>query len=319
VNRAHHRRSAVLLGLASLALGLHARADGEDGSVAAATVLFDDAIKLMDARSYAEACPKLVRSQALAPSGGTLLALGECWEKSGRFASAWLAFREAASRASAAGKREAETRALERAAALEPRLARLEIRTAPTPGLQVKRDGTLVKEAELGVAVPVDGADHEIQASAPSKKPWSKRVTLTPGVSTLVEIPALEAESPAVPPPPPPDAPTSDGSSQRLIGLIVAGGGLAIAGVGGVFGLLAKSADDDARTHCRDADVTRCDARGLELTDDAKSKALVSTVLVLVGAGALVGGGVLWLTAPSARAQVGVVPAASSVSAIVRW
>jgi hypothetical protein len=41
--------------------------------------------------------------------------------------------------------------------------------------------------------------------------------------------------------------------------------------------------------------------------------------LVLVGAGALVAGGVLWLTAPSARAKVGIAPSASSVSAIVRW
>jgi hypothetical protein len=53
-----------------------ARAD-ETSRIAAATLLFDEGIKAMDAGRLDEACPKLAKSQTLAPSGGTLLALGD--------------------------------------------------------------------------------------------------------------------------------------------------------------------------------------------------------------------------------------------------
>src|SRR5690349_10392129 len=121
------RRIALLF---ALTLGLApsiARAD-DPGRVAAATVLFDEGVKLMENGQPAEACPKLAKSQELAPSGGTLLALGECYEKLGRVASAWLAFRDAAARAASAGKRDAEVKANEHAQKLEKRLPKITIR-----------------------------------------------------------------------------------------------------------------------------------------------------------------------------------------------
>lgn len=302
--------AASMTALASFAAPGVAHAD-DTSSVAAATLLFDEGVKLMDSGRAEEACPKLARSQALAPSGGTLLALGDCYEKIGRVASAWLAFREAATRAGSAGKRDAELSSLQRAKRLEPRLPRLVITVAPTtqvPGLEVKRDGTVLKEAELGVPVPFDPGAHEIEATAPNMRPFKTKVTLRVGETTDVAIPKLAPETVgggndgAVPPTstsePPDAAPSSDGSSQRVAGLVVAGVGVAGLALGTAFALMAKSKNDEALEPGNCPTSTRCNPSGLELTDDARSSALVSTILFVVGGAALVGGGALFLTAP---------------------
>lgn len=322
------RRIAVLVGVLALSRADRARAD--DSSVAAATVLFDEGIKLMDAGRVAEACPKLARSQSLAPSGGTLLALGECYEKTGRTASAWLAFREAAARAASAGKRDAEASALERAKRLEPLFSRLAIsipQATRVDGLEVKRDGTIVKEAELGVPVPTDPGPHEIVATAPRMKPFTKTISARAGETIDFPIPKLAPEtnqpeqlaaSPA--------EPTPDGSAQRVVGLAVAGAGVASLVTGGVFGLLAKSKNTEALKHENCPDATHCNENGLRLTDEAKSRALVATVLFVVGAGALAIGGVVFFTAPKASTTAGrihVVPttdlASAGATATVVW
>jgi hypothetical protein len=318
------RTSGVAAVVASIAIvcARDARAD-DTASVAAATVLFDEAVTLMDAGRADEACPKLVRSQALAPSGGTLLALGECYEKTGKTASAWLAFREAASRAASAGKSDAESQALQRASQLAGSLRRMTVTVTPAAkrvaGLEVKRDGLAMKDAELGVAVPVDPGPHTIEAEAPNAEKWSDVVTIESGQSVEVTIPApaprrsasaRNADAPRdAPKPDAPkrDAPTRDvpapsasdstESPRRVAGLVVVGVGAASLVASGVLGLLAKSANDDAEAnHC--PHHPRCDAEGIRLTDDAKGKALGATILFVVGATGLATGGALFFTAP---------------------
>lgn len=325
---------AALVMLGSLAPARAARAD-DASSVAAATLLFDEGVKLMDRGRAEEACPKLARSQALAPSGGTLLALGECYEKTGRVASAWLAFREAATRAAGAGKRDAEASSLERAKRLEPRLPRLTVTVPPASqvaGLEVRRDGAVMKEAELGVPVPFDPGAHEIQATAPQMKPFTTNVTLRLGETTDVAIPKLAPETagagvstgPVTEPPPadgssspsnrPSNRPSNAGGTQRVVGLVVAGAGVASLIGGGVFGLLAKSKNDEAREPQNCPTSTRCNPSGLELTDKAQSRALVSTILVALGATAVVVGGIVFFTAPQATAASATAAATKTAS-----
>jgi hypothetical protein len=302
--------------------------------LAAATVLFDEAIKDMEAGRLAEACPKLVKSQDLAPSGGTLLALGDCYQRSGRVTSAWLAFREAASRAAAAGKRDAEQGALDRARALERRLPRLTVTppASPPPGLEIQRDGTVLAPGELGIATPIDPGKHEIRATTPGlKQPWVRVIDASEGMATNVTIPPSLETPPETPPittdPKPPEDNTTTtpppSSTQRTLGLVFAGVGAATMVVGGVFGLLAMNDNDDALKNCRTE--TKCSQEGLDLTETATTKANVSTALFIVGGTFLVGGGILFLTAPKTvkGASLQIAPIftgrASGAAAVIRW
>ncbi len=296
------RRRSIALFFVFTTIGLApdiVRAD-DTGRVAAATVLFDEGVQLMEAGKTAEACEKLAKSQELSPNGGTLLALGECYEKLGRVASAWVAFREAGARAASAGKHDAEVKALDRAQKLEKRLPKITI-TAPE-GVEVRRNNVLLAAAEIGLTTPVDPGTHEVRASAPGKKPFVKVVDVAEGIHIGIEIPPLEDNATASPNPETPVEPPSDGSTQRILGLGLAGAGIVAAGVGAAFGLMAKSDNDEALKpeNCRTPEL--CTPRGLELTDDARSKALVSTILFIAGGVAVVGGAALYFTAPSGSA-----------------
>ena len=74
-------------------------------------------------------------------------------------------------------------------------------------------------------------------------------------------------------------------------------------GVGTVFGLSAKSKQSDADTHCNAAD--KCDPTGLALRQDGLSAATMSTVFFVVGAAAVAGGAVVYLTAPKGDTKTG--------------
>jgi hypothetical protein len=304
---------------------LPSSAAGQDRD-ATATALFDSGRKLMSQGKFAEACPQLAESERLAPSGGTLFNLAECYEHTGQTASAWAAWKDAAARANAAGKAAAEKNAVARASALEPSLAKLTIALAPgtdVAGLEVKRDGVPVGHGELGSALPVDPGAHTIEASAPKKQAWSTSVTVAPKQAdarvtvTLVDAPegaALaatpQASSPAdqhaapaaaQPGAAPASADTHAGGmgGQKVAAVVVGGVGVVGVAIGSIFGLMAKSDNDQALMNCRTS--TLCTPTGLSHTDDAKSAATLSTVGFAVGAVGLVGGAVLWFTAPRSQ------------------
>jgi hypothetical protein len=304
-----------------LVLTLPVRAHAQ-ASEAAATALFDEGRKLMTQHRYPEACPKLAESQRLAPSGGTLLNLAECYEHTGQTASAWVAWKDAAARANAAGKADLEQRALTRAASLEPTLARLTIAVASdsdVPGLEVKRDGVAVGHAEHGSAIPVDPGIHTVEASAPKKKAWSTKVDVAAkqtdarvtvsladdqGASASLAAPPLPPIiAPQSVPPAPEQPPTSPGGAQRTVAIVVLGAGVVGLAVGSAFGLVAMSKNSEALQpqNCRTS--RDCTPAGLSLTDDAKNAATNSTIFFAVGAAAAVTGVVLWLTSPRSAAQ----------------
>jgi hypothetical protein len=93
-----------------------------------------------------------------------------------------------------------------------------------------------------------------------------------------------------------------------VLGLVVAGVGLAAAGVGAGFGVHAMSKRDASNDGPCDAQDL-CDPEGLRLREETLDAARVSTI-AFIGAGALLAGGaVLFFTAPSpsepAAARVG--------------
>src|SRR5690606_36892169 len=135
----------------------------------------------------------------------TLMLLSDCYEKTGRSASAWATFREAAAAARAQGDADREEIARARAAALEPNLAELVVQgpesTMQLPGLEVKMNGRPMPQAQWGTSIPVDPGEVTFEVTAPGYKSWSLVAQVVEGPSqTAIDIPELEpveAEAPA--------------------------------------------------------------------------------------------------------------------------
>lgn len=210
--RAHAGRLAFSIAVALLVVTSSGALAQSGDDKAAAEVAFQDGRRLMTEGRYAEACPKFLASQRLDPGVGTLLNLGDCYEKNGQTASAWAQFIEAASEAHRLGDARREAAARGRAAALEGDLTRLTIAVsaaaAATAGLQIKRDGTLVDRALWGSPTPVDPGDCFLEATAPGRKKWGATVRIpVGGAPVTVEVPALESDPVAIAPMPSPTQP----------------------------------------------------------------------------------------------------------------
>ena len=317
------RRVSFFLGVLVFSVALNAGAQSKaGGNRAAAEALFNQGRDLMTKGNFVEACPKFEASQQLDPGLGTMLNLAECYEKTGRTASAWAEYREAIPLARAAGSKARQDLAPERAQALQERLSTLTIRAMSgeddSAHLEIRRDGVPVQTAELGSPIPVDPGEHVIEVKAPGKQPWSAKVQVGADAAKVqVDIPKLEPASGDAPPPsatpasqpvtsdtaPPPAATKSSGSGQRTAGLIAAGVGVVGVGLGTVFGLQASGNWSDAKGECQ-AYPYGCSQKGLDLRSDAKSQATLSTVGFIAG-GALLGlGAVLYFTAPSKKENV---------------
>ena len=75
---------------------------------------------------------------------------------------------------------------------------------------------------------------------------------------------------------------------------------------GSVFGLEAKSKNDQALQPQNCRTPTLCTPAGLGLTNDAKSAARASTIAFIAGGALVAGGALLWLVAPSSPSKTGV-------------
>ena len=290
----------------SLGLPAVARADG--ANKAAAQELFDEGRHLMEQGNFAAACPKLESSEKLDPGAGTLLNLAACYENNGQSASAWVTYTDAAT-ASAERHPDWAEKARSKAAALAPTLSRLTVLVPnAVPGLVVKRDGVVVAAAAYGVPIPVDPGAHVIDATAPGRLGVKQTVQVaSKAAQEIVTVPEL-ASAPAGPS----DGATSHGptgDTQRILGATFAGVGLVGLAFGSIFGVKALSWKSDvAVAHCN-PEFTACDATGKAELDRAHSDATVSTVAFVVGAVALVGGAIVFFSAPhaaKAKPEVGV-------------
>lgn len=315
----------VSLPLGSLVSPTAALAD--EASKAAAESLFQDGRRLMREGNFTEACPKLAESNRLDPGVGTLLYLGECYERGGRTATAWATFREAQGAAAAAKQPDRETAARKRADALEAKLVRLTVRlSAPVPGIEVRLDGNPMSAALVGTAIAVDPGAHVVSASAPGRVPWSETVQMTATrelrVPDLAQAPAPVTSASAAPPPPPPSAapivkapepparaapPPEDAPWPTTKKAAVVAGGIGVVGVlaGSYFGLRAFGAWSDSKDHCVE---TKCTDQGLADVDRAKSSATLSNVFLGIGVAGLGAATVLWLTSKETTVGLGVSP-----------
>jgi hypothetical protein len=184
---------AALAALASCAVVGSALAQ-DAATEARAEGLFKDAQRAFDAHDLASACPKFEEAQRLVRGIGVTLYLADCYEQTGRTASAWSQFQLAESLAHAKGDPR-ESVAHKRAAALEPHLARLAVSVAAAgadvPGLAVTLDTQPVGRPEWGVALPVDPGKHAVHAVAPGKVDWDGQADVAAEGNVRIEVPPL--------------------------------------------------------------------------------------------------------------------------------
>lgn len=328
------RMARALPALLVASFSLFARgAQAQERDPAAAQALFDQARQLMKGGKFAEACPKLVESNRLDPGIGTEFHLADCYEQSGRFASAWAQFLDVASQARASGQAEREKAALARADRLVPRLPHLVIsvpQASQVPGLEIRRNGVAVGPAQWGAPVAVDPGDIELTATAPGKQPLRQTVHIEEGKSLSYNLPALaidetSAEPDAeedeekgweVTPKPRKKAPEPPASSSKpapaakpgrantgwVLGL--AGLGVVGVGVGTTFSILASNANADSKAgnKCAPTNANRCNREGVELRNDAIDKGNIATACMVVSGALFASAGIVWaLSGPRDR------------------
>jgi hypothetical protein len=325
------RRSAPLLAALGV-LSLSAPAAAQD--VAAAEALFERGLADMQAGRYETGCKALAESERIDPQPGTLFTLASCEARWGRIATAVARFKDYLARfdrmtpAEQARQGQRPKLAMEERDRLSPQIPRLALSLPPgaPAGTVVRRDGSVLGEAALGVALPVDPGDHRVSIQAPGAPVREQHVTIAAGETkeltlALKDAPAAQAPAPpprspapAIVPAPAPASPEVPAGRRTALYLT---GGLGAAGLvlGGITGALVLGEKGTIDEHCGSGieatDPKACDTTGRDAGNSANTLATVSTIGFAVGLAGVGAALVLYLTEPKT--------AAPAVTAGPRW
>jgi hypothetical protein len=262
----------------------------------------------MKAGRFAEACPAIEESYGLDPRLGTFFTLAECEAQRGRLATAlarytgYLALYDAFPPAKKSQQRERAQIARAQVEEIGRAVPTLILTLPPgaPSGTVVMRDGVIIPEAALGIAIPVDPGEHLASADAPGGAHIEARVILgkgerkevvlrlgeaqraTPAPSTL-PTPPISAAPPmqAMPPAPPrrplaggPSSPPADtGPTSRHVAEYTIGSiGIAGLAIGTIMGALAVSRKGTVRDNC---DGPACNSTGLKASEELKRFELI--------------------------------------------
>jgi hypothetical protein len=304
--------AALIVAATAASATTAARADPTPANRTLAQSLFEQARKLMAAKDFSAACPKLAQSEALDPSPGTLLNLAVCHEQSGRLATAWSEFNDAAASARAAREDARVSFATTRVRAIEPRLAHVTIVLhGPAEGVTATLDRAAVGNAAFSTPVPIDTGNHALAVAVDGKQVWETTLDVpSDGASVTVEVPSqvlVRAPTPTASPAP---VATTTGPLEppaprwpAYVALGVGGAGLVAGTIFGVIALGAKGSLDDY-AGCPSA----CPAAQRSRVDSLHTDELLADVGLGVGVvGAAVGAFLLLRsTSVSASTSVGI-------------
>jgi hypothetical protein len=311
-------RVGVLLAIiATTVVGPRPRAALAAGSEdrAAAQALFDEGKRLIGDGQAVKACPKLEESLRLDDAIGTRFQLATCYETTGRTASAWNLYIEVAAAARTLKQPEREAFAREKANALAPQLARLTIvvpDSARLPGMKLTRDGSEVGRGQWGVALPVDPGKHEIEVTAPGKKPLRQSIDVYGAAANeTLTVPALLDAPVEAKPMGEKAARAAHFSALQWVGVATAGAGVVGLAAGGVFALVAKN--KSAQANCPGGACP--DRHSLELNQDARAFGDRATIALIVGGGLAAVGATLFFIPVGRDEAVAVVPSVAPASA----
>jgi hypothetical protein len=322
----------ALAACASLAAPAAARGPDSAGTgderEAQRTELYREATKAARAGQWAEAKERLRAALAIRSSPKVLFSLAQAEEQLGQLASAQADYARALEGAATDGKGDVVQAAEQAQRALAPRVPHVRVvltgGTAPSGASATLDD----RPAPVGAAVAVDPGAHRLIVIAPGMRSAAVNVRVIEGqqlevpvaleseaVAPVVAAPASSApSSPSISAQPsladdvdPKESPAS--SPLRTVGIVTAGAGVVAVAVGVAFGVESMSKHHDAANACPDA--TCPTAAGASLWHDAVTSGRTATLAFVLGGVAIVGGAVLWLTAPKstgAGTQVGLGP-----------
>jgi hypothetical protein len=196
--------------------------------------------------------------------------------------------------------------------------------------VRVSVDGRPLVDRLDGTPLKIDPGAHTLTFDVAGQPPVSAKVLIREGeagrhervvfdgVNAAAPAPSTASEA-ATSPASGPVAPSSGGSAQRTLGLVVGGVGVAGLAAGVIFWQLGGSAWDSAKQACG-GNAGACTNIGSAASyhDTASTDATVATAAFIAGAALLAAGGVLFLTGPRekrATARIEVAPSVGPRSA----
>lgn len=265
---------------------------------AESTRLFEEGRTLAKDGKYEEACAKFDQSLELDRASGTLVNLADCHEHLGHLALAWRLFDEAARESEKSGNAERAKFARDRAQALVPKTGTIIVRLAQpnVSGLTVTIAGRNATPA-AEVREIVDPGDVTIEVRAPNAPPFTKTERAEAGLKSVIDVPAF-GES-------------SGGGGGRVTGrykrrrsrvltaYALAGGGLLTLVGSTALAYSAKARHDEEfkNGNCNE-NTGECNDDGFANQNSAITQAHIATFVGVAGLGLIVGGAVVWVTAP---------------------
>lgn len=299
-----------------------ARADGPAGDKPLAEGLFRQGKALAEEGKLGEACLRFAESQRIEPKLGTLLYLATCHEQTGKLASAWAEFTEAAAIAKRQREPDRVRLASERADKLLPRVPHLRIVLDRDQGAtpDVFLDGLKLGEGSLRAELPIDPGPHKVDASRSDAETWSSTIEAREAAIVEVRIPALvpraarAAPAPSLVTAPPP--PLEERASLRPLAIGASALGAIGLAVGTVFGVRYLGQRDDGLGKC---DGARCSADGLADFDRARTSSVISTVGFAVGVAGAAACVTLIVLEPAPSTRVGLRLSPQGADARVSW
>jgi hypothetical protein len=300
--------------------------DADAAETAAARALAVEGVKLAQGDQCDQALEKLEPAEKLKHSPIVLRYLGECQVKVGRWVEGSESLRKLLREPLPADASPALAAAHESATAtlrdIKPRIPNMKILlNAPADAdVTIKVDGKEVADSVVGIALPTDPGDHEVEATAPGFFKVSSNVKLVPSASAFVTLdlkrdpnaPRPEKAAAVAPSatgatheaekaPATPEHPADHGSNTGKV-LAYTSYALAAAslGAGIVFGQSARNDEKALQTVCPNH---VCSEAQRDALDSAKTKGTVSTIAFATAGAGLTLGTILLVTSSGSHSE----------------
>jgi hypothetical protein len=271
-------------------------AHADDAAVHEAVKHFERAVSLFNEADYRAALTEFRRAYDIAPNTGVLYNIAQTQFQLQNYAAALTTFERFLAEAPPNAKHRDEAQTA--VPLLRSRVGKIEV-TTNVPDAEVSVDDEVMGKAPLGKPVLVSIGRRKVTVTAPGRVPVSRSVEVAAGDTIPVSLPLADAE-PAVKAAAPPIAGAEPAQQQRshgISGLAVGGwittGALAVGGA--AMGILAIRASGDLAT-----ERTTFPSSRAALDDKASKLTTFATVADVLGAAAIITGGIsIYLTVTS--------------------